>query len=389
MRNRLWPFRPSRILTDLRRILYAFVLALSVCVFGMASVAQPSAEHDTSIDELQERLGSSFDSYLTEHFHVLSDAQPSRARRLGALLEQTRFQFRQFCRRIGFKPTDVERRHPCILFAERESFVEYAKEYDRVAESWVGGYFSNHGNYTAFYPADRDPSINTARRKIEEWEGQLEDIRAEVRQARMNRDSAEVVRLGEHERALADHLKTQRARLDKIVNGRSESRVIHETVHMLAFNCGLQSRYRVPPFWLTEGLATNFETDRANSAFGPGFEYATRRTSFENAIRSGSAPSLKELLVETDIADVDAEQAELLYSQAYAFFQWVYRFRRDELAELFTHYAAHPQSSDALPAGRLSGKRHLAEFEKVFGQVERVEKAWLRWERSLIRPVAK
>jgi len=58
-----------------------------------------------------------------------------------------------------------------------------------------------------------------------------------------------------------------RALRRRIGDGLNLRTTTHELAHQLAFNSGLQRRDATYPFWLTEGLATNFEAD-ASGAFG-------------------------------------------------------------------------------------------------------------------------
>jgi hypothetical protein len=107
------------------------------------------------------------------------------------------------------------------------------------------------------------------------------------------------------------------------------------------------------------------------------------------AIREGRSPPLADVITITDMSQTDGDQAEILYSYAYSFFGWAYRFRREELARLFTRYAQAPGDRDSIPTGRIPASTHRAEFEAIFGPVSRVEREWLRWERSQIRPAVK
>ena len=62
-----------------------------------------------------------------------------------------------------------------------------------------------------------------------------------------------------------------------------------------------------------------------------------------------------------------------VYHQSYALVRWMTRFRRTELRRFMNDLRSETP-------GRPTTQRHLHLFEKAFGDVDRLERAWLRYE---------
>jgi len=366
-----------------------FILLL----IGMASIVSGGTRYlqiitegvDVDVHALRSRLSPSFRAHETSHFIVLSDADTDTMRRLADTLEQTYRQFDRTCRRMELKTQPLPRKFPCILFRQRGDFRTFALKYDRVSAQWVGGYYANAGNYMVFYSARDDPGNAEANAQFDKWTHDLRDVNEEIREARSSHQTERVQQLTQYALKLDQHIKKERRRFTDSVRTESVARTIHETVHLLAFNRGVQSRLRVPPFWLSEGLATNFEADDSRSAFGPDFENAGRREKFTEYHNDEKLIPLRSFITISDTSTMDGERADILYQQTYAFFRWLYRFRGDELAQYIRRFAQSPEEDGALAAGDLTTSEHLKIFESIFGPVESVEKKWLRWERSIKR----
>ena len=65
----------------------------------------------------------------------------------------------------------------------------------------------------------------------------------------------------------------------------------------------------------------------------------------------------------------------MVYSQSYALVTWLARHRKTELRDYLMLTLKEPR-------GRPTAQRHLHLFEQAFGDVDRLEQAWLRHERQ-------
>src|SRR5262249_52989303 len=137
------------------------------------------------------------------------------------------------------------------------------------------------------------------------------------------------------------------------------------------FNCGVQSRARQYPFWLTEGLAMSFETDAPDNAFGPDHGSETRQAEFEGMLEKHRLFDL-ETLVQLNIPpDREADTADVMYSQSYSLFEYVFRYERRALGAYLSDVWAEP-------AGSISPRRHFEMFTARFGDPAGVERRWLK-----------
>jgi len=357
------------------------LVSLFAAGFNTLSAASP-AESDVDITTLQNRLPDTFRNHETNHFIILSDATPSIIRHLAGTLEKTHYQFTRTCRRLGLTTKPLPRKFTVILFAKRDDFRKYALQYDQVAAEWVGGYYANAGNYEVFYAAGQDPGMAKSETQFQKWENDLTNTQQAATAAQKSGDTNRAQQLTQYADKLAQHINSERKRLNSYSTGQSEARTIHETVHLLAFNMGVQSRYRNAPFWLSEGLATNFETTNSQSAFGPDFDDPIRQAAFRKYLTQNNLLTLNSLVQITDATHADRKQADILYQESYAFFHWLFRFHRKELATLFQKYAQPASQPGALPAGELTPLKHLQIFENTFGDPQSLQNHWLRWERA-------
>lgn len=360
---------------------------------GMASIVSGGTRYsqsspddiDVGVRTIQSRLSPAFRTHETNHFIILSDAGADTMRQLAGTLERTYHQFDRACRRLKLKTKPLVRKFPCVLFRQRDDFRVFARKYDRVSAEWVGGYYANADNYMVFYSAGDDPGVAEANAQFDKWTRDLNEVNDEIHEARSSHQTERAQQLKEYASKLDQHIKKERRRFTDSIRTESVARTIHETVHLLAFNSGIQSRLRVSPFWLSEGLATNFEVDDFRFAFGPDFENAARREKFTKYLNEEKLIPLRSFVTTSDTSTLNGERADILYQQTYAFFRWLYRFHRDELARFIHRYAQPPGEDGALPSGDLTTADHIKVFESIFGQVESIEKKWLRWESSTKR----
>lgn len=133
----------------------------------------------------------------------------------------------------------------------------------------------------------------------------------------------------------------------------------HELAHQLAFNCGLQKPGAVYAFWLTEGLATNFEAD-GSGAMGLGREDARYRLRLAEAKEAGRLIPLEQFVGMTELAAGGAEATKDAYAQAWGLFRYLYEHRREQLRRY------------VLEAG--AGGEAAVRFAACFGEIGALER---------------
>ena len=225
-----------------------------------------------------------------------------------------------------------------MLFQEYDDYRRFARNNDGVTAEWISGYYSPKNDRVVFYNIATNP------------------------------DFADVFgHAGTADNLARAHLRDEYTRA-------ATATVVHEAVHQLAFHTRIQSPQIQNPLWLSEGLATAFETDRPNQAFGPEKPYDLRETQFKELLAQDSLIPLRKLVSYSQMPDNDDATITAIYHQSYALVRWMARLRRTDLRKFM-------QSLRTETPGRPTPQRHLQLFEKAFGDVDRLEKAWLRYER--------
>ncbi len=293
--------------------------------------SRPLARESQAYDAARNLLPPRFKDYETKRFIVLSDANGRWTRDQAEQLERAAHQFGRFTRRLGLRPLPLRHKLVCVLFRRRDDYQQFARVHDSVTDPMITGYYSPKNDRVVFYDLESEAAQRPA------------------------------------ERAVGDR--------DAQVLATSSETTLHEAIHQLLFHTGVQSPMVEYPLWICEGLATAFETDAPNEAFGPDHDYAPRRKHFRRALERKTLLELRRLVRITRMPDGDEETVQVIYHQSYALVTWMYRFRKRELGDYLLAVLAEP-------SGRPSAERHLEIFEGVFGDAGQLERAWLRHERG-------
>ncbi len=279
-------------------------------------------------------LGAQFVEYEATRWVVLSDANAQWSREQAALLKRAHHQFLRYTRRIGLQPKPLRHKLVCVLFERRDEYRDFARRYDGVTDEWISGYYSPKHDRVVFY------NVATSQPK------RVSSTRHHSGATPFPRDSE-------------DH--------------RATATTVHEAIHQLMFHTGVQSPHIEYPLWICEGLATAFETDDPDAAFGPDHEYAPRRERFVHLLQDDQLIELRQLVTYARMPDDRDETVQAVYHESYALVMWMSRFRRAELQ-------AYLQAMLAEPPGRPTPQRQLELFEEAFGDVDQLQRTWLRHE---------
>lgn len=158
-------------------------------------------------DEMQERmlaeLPSGFNVQRTPHYLIFYNSNDAYAKRVSILFEQLHRGFFTFWKNQRWKLPEPEFPLVAIVLKDHPAFLEHAEnEIGDTAKSVIGYYHLASNRMTTFNVPDFERNVST---------------------------------------------------------------IIHEGTHQLAYNCGLQRRFADNPMWVSEGLATFFESpDRRN-----------------------------------------------------------------------------------------------------------------------------
>ncbi len=326
---------------------------------------------ERAIERTLAQVGTVMRRYETPHFVTLSDCDAAWTRTKTALLERTFHQYYRFTEQVGLGVVPPERKLLCVVFADHERYRNFAKRIDGVDAPWAGGYYATQSNRVVLFDDRDSPAITDAMTQLEEHQRSARETRARA-----------ITAASTESQAMADALKLAADRLDAQVDSNrsrildhaeqlATSKTIHEAIHLLSYNSGLQSLGRVYPFWVSEGLATAFETDRPNLPFGPTRPYNQRERGFDRVIADDCLIDMHTVVT----LPAGLEGADLLgdpiYSQSYQLFTHLSRTSpgamRDYLTEL-----------QRMPSGFFNEDIHRSMFEKHFGRLEAIERSMCR-----------
>ena len=144
--------------------------------------------------------------------------------------------------------------------------------------------------------------------------------------------------------------------------------VIHEAVHQLSFNIGLQTRYSDNPVWFSEGLAMYFETPdlEARSGWRTIGQINPVRLDRYRALAKQRPLEIRSLLVADDRFR-DPQLAVDAYAEAWALHFFLLRTQKEKYNRYLSQLTAKPPLKWDTPDQR------VADFEAAFGPLAEIE----------------
>ncbi|MCG8650543.1 MAG: DUF1570 domain-containing protein [Pirellulales bacterium] len=161
---------------------------------------------------------------------------------------------------------------------------------------------------------------------------------------------------------------------------RNAATIIHEATHQLAYNCGLQKRFADNPMWVSEGLATFFESpDRRNPGRWQRIGRVNQRKlqDWKRYLPRRPSESLATLLAD-DSRYRSAATAADAYAEGWALTYFLIRTRRKE----YVNYLR--ELSEGKPLAELSQRDRIEMFERVFGTtLAKLDRAFVTYMRTV------
>jgi hypothetical protein len=327
-----------------------------------------------SLERAEALLPERFVRHETARFVALSDGNTAWTRQQLERFERAHHQFERFLDRLGLPEPQLRHKLVAVLFERHDDFLRFAREVDGVTDRWVKGYYIPAEDRLVGYNVDSDVAVREARERLDSQRREIDSAaqRDRARQARSGRIDPNARGAIERARSIQG-LGEEEVLLS--VRRQVISTMIHEAMHQLLFHTRVQNPQVAPPFWLAEGLAVSFETDRPGQAFGPDFDYGPRREVFERLLLEDRLVDLEAFVALERMPDRREGTARVFYHQGAALLSYLYRERPSELGRYL-------QSLQREPPGRPGPVRQIELFEAAFGEVDRLERSWLRWELS-------
>ncbi len=267
-------------------------------------------------------LPAGFDLHVTKHYVVCFDTSREYAVWCAALFERLHDTFLTYWSNAGLETHRPEQPLVVVIFAERRDYEAFAARDLGAAADRVVGYYNLLSN------------------RVTTFDLTGSDVLPKPPGRRPGRAGLEIL-------ASPDAAGLV-------------STLVHEATHQMAFNAGLHRRLAPVPVWVSEGIATCFETPDLASARGwkgVGGVNTARLDRYLQTFRQGG---LREIVV-ADEPFRRAEDGLDAYARAWALTHFLMKTKRGAFADYLRAIAAKR------PCGDDSPERRLEEFTAAFG----------------------
>ena len=287
------------------------------------------------------QLPAGFQVHVTKHYVVCFDTSRDYAKWCASVFERLHDAFGTFWTRAGLEVHDPERPLVVVIFADRQRYEAHAAADLGAAANRVVGYYDMMSNRVTTYDLTGSDALANGRPRA----------------------------AGEAGLAI----------LASPAASGLVSTLVHEATHQLAFNSGMHQRLAPVPLWVSEGIATAFETpDLKNNRGwkGVGEINGPRLDQFLASQRPG--------LIESIIADDDLfrQPATALdaYAAAWALTHHLLQSRKADFAAYLRGLAAKR------PFGEDSATARRDAFRAAFGEPDAVEQQVVKMAARLAKP---
>ncbi|MBX3444634.1 MAG: DUF1570 domain-containing protein [Planctomyces sp.] len=279
-------------------------------------------------DALRAEFGAGFQIVTTPHYVIAAQTSRPFAEWTGDLFERLHAAFLKYWSDAGLAPAAGDAPLAVIIFSNRARFIDYARQDAAAVISEAAGYYSARTNRVVLFDLTTEAGSGG---------GQGGSSRLQITR-----------RLAGATALIAT--------------------VVHEAVHQLAFNSGLQTRYADNPMWLSEGLAMHCETPDLGPRGGRGWTgigavSAYRLRQFRDPARQRRATSKTWLtsLVQSEDRFRDPDEALAAYAESWVLTHFLIERRREAYVEYLRAIGQKPRLAFDSPEER------LAEFRAAFG----------------------
>jgi hypothetical protein len=271
-------------------------------------------------NDLLSQVQAGFEIHQTDHYVICSNSAEEYAEFVGKLLEKVFDQYFEFMGEQEIAVRQPAGRLPVIILQSEAEFKEFAAaQHPETSFEDTPGYYSLRDNQMLLMDLTRDRSLrsSTAIRK------RLSDQPLQV------------------------------------------ATMVHEAIHQLSFNTGLQVRMADNPVWLSEGLALYFEPIAPRSAnlwTRPGLVSGRHHPVFVQHSENGATEIPLRDLLSVDKAFLSADTMATAYAESWGLTSYLFRQQKDGMKKYLT------KISQRKPLQRVSPEERVAEFQEAFGK---------------------
>jgi hypothetical protein len=292
-------------------------------ILSRETVTDPEVESPRDLGRrILGELPPGFDLLVTKHYCICFDTSRAYAQWCGSLFERLHDAFTNFWKQAGLEMTPPPRPLLVVIFADRQRYEAFAARDLGAAADRVVGYYNLMTNRVTTF-----------------------DLTGSASLARPAGQAAARVGLEILARPEASGMVAT---------------LVHEATHQMAFNGGLHRRLAPVPLWLSEGIATYFETPDLGSDRGwkgIGNVNNARLERFLAGYRAGA-------LEQTVLGDEPfrrPDEALDAYSRAWALTFFLIQTRRAAFVDYLRTIARKEPLADD------SEEERLREFTAAFG----------------------
>ena len=293
-------------------------------IVSRATVDRPAAA-ETPRERGQRILGElppGFDLLVTKHYVICFDTSRAYAQWCGALFERLHDAFGNFWRQADFPLVDPGRPLTVVIFSDRRRYEAVAARDLGAATDRVVGYYNMLNNrVTTFDLTGSDMPGHKPGRSA-------------------GRAGLEILASPEAAGLVAT--------------------LVHEATHQMAFNCGMHRRLAPVPLWVSEGIATYFETPDLTSGRGWRGIGGINKPRLERFLQS-PRPGAIESIVLGDEPFRQADTAIDAYARAWALTSFLVQTRKEAFVAYLRMLAEKEPLADDSPEQREK------EFTAAFG----------------------
>ncbi len=294
-----------------------------------ASLPQPLGPTELERRLLAE-LPAGFRALTTKHYVVCFDTSRDYAKWCAAIFERLHDAFGMYWTRAGLEIQEPDRPLVVVIYADKRAYEADAAGDLGPAASQVAGYY------------------NLLRNRIVTYDLTGSDLLAAARGRRPGLVGLEIV--------------SSPAAVGLV------STLVHEATHQLAFNSGMHRRLAPIPLWVSEGIATYFETPDLKNVRGWRGVGTVNRPRLDHFLRHYQ-PGCVATMIRDDEAFRDPDRAVDCYATAWAVCHHLLTLRKPEFVDYLRGLA------DKQPLDEDSADQRLAAFEAAFGDPAAVEQA--------------
>ena len=272
--------------------------------------------------EIVAELPAGFTFLTTRHYVICYDTSLGYARWSAALLERLFSGFHAFWSQAGLDISQPEQPLIVIIFSNRNDYTHAAKKEVGDASHSIVGYYNQLTNRITTYDITESDSTDTTASQSSHSVG------------------AKIL---------------QNPRASSLI-----ATLVHEATHQLAFNAGLHVRLSPTPVWLSEGIATYFETPDLTNSRGWRSIGAINPPRLDLVVQQFT-PGLISRFIADDKPFHDPEEALVAYAHAWAFVSFLATMKKDAFCSYIAHFERKP------PLAKDSAATRMAEFKTAFG----------------------